>query len=74
MSDIKVWDGRAYPLGATVDEWGVNFALFSSGALRVELCLFDKMGIKEIARYEMRVRENNIWHIYLNIIQSHKSK
>lgn len=65
MADIKVWDGRAYPLGATVDEWGVNFALFSSGALRVELCLFDKMGIKEVARYEMRVRENNIWHIYL---------
>ena len=65
MSNIKVWDGRAYPLGSTADEWGVNFALFSQGALRVELCLFDKMGIKEVARYEMRVRENNIWHIYL---------
>lgn len=65
MPDIKVWDGRAYPLGATPDEWGVNFALFSAGALRVELCLFDKMGIKEIARFEMPVRENNIWHIYL---------
>ncbi len=65
MSDIKVWDGRAYPLGSTADEWGVNFALFSQGALRVELCLFDKAGIKETQRYEMRVRENNIWHIYL---------
>lgn len=65
MPDIKVWDGRAYPLGATPDEWGVNFALFSAGALRVELCLFDKMGIKETARFEMAVRENNIWHIYL---------
>lgn len=65
MSGIKVWDGRSYPLGSTADEWGVNFALFSQGALRVELCLYDKMGVKEIARYEMPVRENNIWHIYL---------
>lgn len=65
MPDIKVWDGRAYPLGATADEWGVNFALFSAGALRVELCLYDKAGVKEIARYEMPVKENNIWHIYL---------
>lgn len=65
MSGIKVWDGRPHPLGATADEWGVNFALFSAGALRVELCLFDKSGVKETARYEMPVRENNIWHIYL---------
>ena len=42
MPDIRVWEGRAYPLGATVDEWGVNFALFSAGATKVELCLFDK--------------------------------
>lgn len=70
MSDIKVWDGHAYPLGATVDDAGVNFALFSAGALRVELCLFDKSGVKEIARYEMPVRENNIWHIYLEGIKA----
>ena len=65
MPNIKVWDGRAYPLGATADEWGVNFALFSAGALRVELCLFDKTGTKETGRFELPVRENNIWHIYL---------
>ena len=65
MPDIKVWDGRSYPLGATPDEWGVNFALFSAGATKVELCLFDKSGVKETARYELPVRENNIWHIYL---------
>ena len=65
MPDIRVWEGRAYPLGATVDEWGVNFALFSAGATKVELCLFDKSGVKETARYELPVRENNIWHIYL---------
>ncbi|MCM1323599.1 MAG: glycogen debranching protein GlgX [Acetobacter sp.] len=65
MPDIKVWDGRSYPLGATPDEWGVNFALFSAGATKVELCLFDKTGVQEMARYELPVRENNIWHIYL---------
>lgn len=65
MPDIKVWDGRSYPLGATADEWGVNFALFSAGATKVELCLFDNSGVREIARYELSVRENNIWHIYL---------
>ena len=69
MPDIKVWDGRAYPLGATADEWGVNFALFSAGALRVELCLYDKAGVKEIGRYEMPVKENNIWHIYLEGVE-----
>ena len=70
MPDIKVWDGRAYPLGATADEWGVNFALFSAGALRVELCLYDKAGVKEIGRYEMPVKENNIWHIYLEGVEA----
>ncbi|MBR5599531.1 MAG: glycogen debranching protein GlgX [Alphaproteobacteria bacterium] len=70
MSGIKVWDGRSYPLGSTADEWGVNFALFSQGAIKVELCLFDRVGVKEIARYEMRVRENNIWHIYLEGVKA----
>ena len=65
MSDIKAWEGRSYPLGSTADEWGVNFALFSAGALRIELCLYDKTGVRETARYEMMERENNIWHIYL---------
>ncbi len=70
MPDIKVWDGRSYPLGATPDEWGVNFALFSAGATRVELCLFDKSGVTETARYELPVRENNIWHIYLEGVKA----
>lgn len=69
MPDIKVWEGRSYPLGSTPDEWGVNFALFSAGATRVELCLFDKSGVKEIARYALPVVENHIWHIYLEGIK-----
>ena len=37
---MRVWPGRPYPLGATWDGSGVNFALFSEHATRVELCLF----------------------------------
>ena len=40
----KVWPGRPYPLGATWDGKGVNFALFSAHAEKVELCLFDRSG------------------------------
>ena len=47
---IKVWPGRPYPLGATWDGEGVNFALFSAHAEKVELCLFDRSGNHEEAR------------------------
>lgn len=39
---MQVWPGSAYPLGATYDGKGTNFALFSEVAERVELCLFDR--------------------------------
>ena len=38
---MRIWPGRPYPLGATWDGAGVNFALFSENATKVELCLFD---------------------------------
>ena len=38
---VEIWPGQAYPLGATFDGSGTNFALFSEVADRVELCLFD---------------------------------
>ena len=38
---MRVWPGNAYPLGAMWDGKGVNFALFSEHATKVELCLFD---------------------------------
>lgn len=65
MKDIKTQTGNPYPLGATYDGKGVNFALFSAGAEKVELCLFDKKGQEEIARYAIRQNSNNIWHIYI---------
>ncbi len=60
-----VWPGQPYPLGATWDGEGVNFALFSEHAERVELCLFDRRGRREIERIPMRRRTNQVWHCYL---------
>jgi glycogen operon protein len=60
-----VWRGRPYPLGATWDGAGVNFALFSKHAERVELCLFEPKGRRELERIEVRERSDFIWHCYL---------
>ena len=49
---MQLWPGRAYPLGATPDSGGTNFALFSEPAERVELCLFDDDGTE--VRLELR--------------------
>ncbi len=60
-----VWPGRNYPLGATFDGFGVNFALFSAHAEKVELCLFDPSGRRELERVELPEFTDEIWHGYL---------
>ena len=66
MSPITaVWPGRPYPRGTTWDGEGVNFALFSEHAERVELCLFDVGGRRQIQRIELRERTDQIFHCYL---------
>ncbi|MBE1236716.1 glycogen debranching protein GlgX [Phaeovibrio sulfidiphilus] len=67
MATVKhrVWPGRSYPLGATWDGRGVNFALFSEHAEKVELCLFDSDGAVEIARITMPEYTHQVWHCYL---------
>ncbi|MEV4350615.1 glycogen debranching protein GlgX [Actinoplanes sp. NPDC049596] len=60
---MKVWPGNPYPLGATYDGGGTNFALFSEVAERVELCLFDDDGAE--TRVELPEREAFVWHGYL---------
>ncbi|MGH8478534.1 MAG: glycogen debranching protein GlgX [Gammaproteobacteria bacterium] len=63
---MNVWPGQAYPLGATWDGAGVNFALFSEGATGVDLCLFDEaQGTQEVARIPMPERTDQVWHAYL---------
>jgi glycogen operon protein len=60
-----IWPGRPYPLGATWDGEGVNFALFSEHAERVELCLFDTSGRRELQRFTVREHTDQVWHCYL---------
>jgi len=60
-----VWPGRPYPLGATWDGEGVNFALFSEHAEAVELCLFDQTGRRELHRVRVKEQTDQVWHCYL---------
>ena len=64
MPRQRVWPGRPYPLGATWDGSGTNFAVFSAYAERVELCLFDSDGAREIERIALPEYSNEIWHGY----------
>src|SRR5579871_506119 len=57
--------GSPYPLGATWDGLGTNFAVFSAHAERVELCLFDPSGRREIARLDLPECTDEVWHGYL---------
>ncbi|MBW6439991.1 glycogen debranching protein GlgX [Actinoplanes hulinensis] len=60
---MHIWPGNPYPLGATYDGGGTNFALFSEAATRVELCLFDEDGRE--TRIDLPEREALVWHGYL---------
>jgi glycogen operon protein len=59
----EMWPGQPYPLGATYDGVGTNFALFSEIADRVELCLFDDEGKEE--RLEVTEVDGYVWHCFL---------
>ncbi|WP_353808410.1 glycogen debranching protein GlgX [Agromyces sp. SYSU T00194] len=64
---MQAWPGTAYPLGATFDGSGTNFALFSEAAERVELCLFDADGTE--TRVELQEVDAFVWHAYLPHVQ-----
>ena len=61
----RVWPGSPYPLGASWDGNGVNFALFSAHAQQVELCLFDAHGLRELERVVLPEYTDEVWHGYL---------
>ena len=60
---MQVWPGAAYPLGATWDGSGTNFALFSEVADRVQLCLFDSDGTEQ--QLDLTEVDGFVWHCYL---------
>ena len=63
---MRISAGAPHPLGATWDGRGTNFALFSAHAQKVELCLFDSHGRREIERIALPERTEDVWHGYLN--------
>ncbi len=60
---MQIWPGAAYPLGATWDGSGTNFALFSEVAERIQLCLFDADGTE--TRLDLTEVDGFVWHCYL---------
>jgi isoamylase len=63
--DRRVSEGSPFPRGATWDGSGVNFSLFSANATKVEVCLFDGRGERELKRIELPEYTNEIWHGYV---------
>src|SRR5499427_10254660 len=63
---MRLTAGTFSRLGASWDGRGTNFALFSANAQKVELCLFDNQGRRELERIELPERTEDIWHGYLN--------
>ena len=63
---MRVWPGNPYPLGATWDGAGVNFAIFAEHATKVELCLFDSPdATQEAHRIHVKEYTDKVWHAYL---------
>ena len=63
---MRIWPGKPYPLGATWDGEGVNFAIFSEHATAIELCLFDgPEAVKESQRVRVEERTDQVWHAYI---------
>jgi isoamylase len=65
----QILAGHPYPLGATVDTDGTNFALFSENATRVEVCIFDDTGEHEIQRIPLPEYSDSVWHGYIQGIK-----
>src|SRR6202166_3442542 len=63
---MRLTAGSSARLGASWDGRGTNFALFSANAEKVELCLFDSQGRRELERIELPERSEDVWHGYLN--------
>ncbi|ORA49338.1 glycogen debranching enzyme [Mycolicibacterium chubuense] len=65
---LELWPGKAYPLGATYDGSGTNFALFSEAAEKVELCLFDAAG-EQTACITLPEVDGFVWHGFIPNIE-----
>ena len=68
---IEIWPGKPYPLGATWSPAGVNFAVFSEHATRIDLCLFPEKGTTH-KRYRIRLMEQTdmVWHCFIPTLET----
>ncbi|MEJ2020844.1 MAG: glycogen debranching protein GlgX [Maritimibacter sp.] len=62
VDNLVLTRGQAWPMGAHVDETGVNFAVFSANATKIEICLFSDDGRTELTRIPLPERDGDIWH------------
>jgi glycogen operon protein len=58
----RIEEGRAFPMGATCLQGGVNFSVFSAHAEKIEVCIFSENGKRELARLALPERSGSIWH------------
>ncbi len=66
VAPVRIWPGHPYPLGATWDGAGVNFALFAENATKVELCLFESASAtEEQHKITLKQYTDKVWHAYL---------
>lgn len=65
LSGHAIGPGKPWPLGASFDGDGVNFAVFSAHAERIDLCLFAPDGRKELVRLPLSQRDGDVWHLYV---------
>lgn len=69
--ETNIYPGKPYPLGATLDDQGVNFAIFSENATGVELCLFNASDDQTAsAKFALTEVTHNVWHIHLSGIKA----
>ncbi len=66
VASLELTRGQAWPMGATVDEAGVNFAVFSANATKIEICLFSEDGRTELTRIALPERDGDIWHGHIS--------
>lgn len=60
--DAHIQPGEPWPLGATLRDNGVNFAVYACGVRRVEVCLFDATGAREVRRLALPACTDDVWH------------
>lgn len=65
LNTTTLQPGHPWPMGATWDGHGINFAVFSVHAQAMDLCLFDAAGSVEVARLRLTAHTNDVWHGYL---------